>query len=307
MTFPHDQAHQLKLTEPSYQEFVNNFFTQELKNDGEDLTSKLLFGSRHLVAKATIIAKEGGVLAGEQEVSWFIDNLRLTLAKETNKTALTQDWFAIDGDQLKKGAKIVEFTGNLQLILKLERVILNFLSRLSGIATITSELVSKVKNFKIAPTRKVLWGLLDKKAVSVGGGLTHRLNLADAVLIKENHLHFLKMGIKEAVFELDQADPLAVGAFWDIEVETLEELLLLADNLPQKRPGVIMLDNFTPQQISEALARLNLPQGVYLEISGGINEGNITKYDLPGVDVAAIGSITKNSHSLDLSLRVSEA
>lgn len=269
---------------------MSNFFIQELKNDGKDITSKALFNKKE-IAKAKIIAKEAGLLAGQEEMRFF-------LAKKFPK--ITQNWHKKDRQNFQKNDNIVEFEGKALDLLKLERVLLNFLSRLSGIATITKKYADK---FPLSATRKTLWGILDKKAVVIGGGFTHRLNLEDAILIKENHI-LLAGSIKNALQKIEESRKM--GAFWEIEIENESELQEVLDNLPQKRPGVIMFDNFPPAEIKAILQKITKPQGIIFEASGGITENTIENYISTGVDVLSAGFLTKHAHSIDLSMYFSK-
>lgn len=274
----------------AYASFVNNFFIQELAQDGEDITSKVLFGAKKIPARAQIVAKESGVLAGQEEVMHFF--------------SFAQKWRKKDGAIVKKGDTLAEFTADAQEIIKAERVILNFLSRMSGIATMTKKVAEKLpKGVAVAATRKTLWGVLDKKAVSIGGGLTHRLGLNDAILIKENHLALLAGGAKEAMEKVARA-PENLGAFWEIEVETAEEFFAALKTAPHKHPGVIMFDNFPAKKIALILARTPQPKNIFFEASGGINEKNVLAYAKTGVAVLSCGFLTKNAHSLDFSLDI---
>ncbi len=288
---PHDRKKELKITNRKYQKFVEIFFEQELKNDGVDITSEITINKRKNPVKAIIIAKESGILAGRAEIQYFLSK---------NKK-IKQKWHKKDGEKFKKNDLILELTGNLHILLKFERILLNFISRMSGISTKTAQNVQKIAHFaKLSATRKTLWGILDKKAVALGGGLTHRLNLEDAILIKENHL--AHTNIKTALNKIDKTKK--EFSFWEIEVENEQELKEVMENLPKKRPGVIMLDNFTPRQIKKVLKKTTKPKRIFFEASGGITEKNIKKYAKTGAEVLSAGFLTKNAFSIDFSMYI---
>ncbi|MBN1258358.1 nicotinate-nucleotide diphosphorylase (carboxylating), partial [Candidatus Peregrinibacteria bacterium] len=176
------------------------------------------------------------------------------------------------------------------------------LQRMSGVATATNRLASKLpKNIKLLATRKTFWGLLDKRAVALGGGLTHRLHLFDAILIKDNHLALqsdveaglkraLKLSSKVCFVEIELQNPSAV-----------RELLALKLKWPKN--FVVMLDNFKPADVKKT-APLLARAGIAVEISGGINGKNIKFYCLPGVSVISVGAITNKAPALDISLEI---
>jgi len=294
MKLPQNQNNYLKISNKNYQKFVINFFDQELDNEAKDLTSNFIFNDHKICSKAEIIAKEEGILSGREEIEFYL-----------KKRKIKQNWLKKDGQKFLKNEKILYLQGEAKELLKMERVLLNFISRMSGISSKTFQINKKFpKNIYLASTRKTLWGLLDKKAVSIGGGLTHRLNLSDAVLIKENHLKFLN--IKDVCQKISLASSKEIGKFWEIEVENKKQFLEVLKNLPSKRPGVIMLDNFTPQKIKQILKLIQKPQNIFFEASGGINENNIMDFIKSGVDVISMGFLTKNVYSIDFSMYLKE-
>src|SRR3989344_2075432 len=173
-----DRSAVLQLDTQFYRNFLEDFLALMLRGDlgsEGDLTSRaLIHGNPD--GTATIVAKEAGVLAGIQEVLFLYQRNGL------KANALLQD-----GAKVKTGQAVLEVSGSRKAILMLERTAVNIIQRMSGIATLTAMLAKRSK-IPIAATRKTLWGLLDKRAVSIGGGLTHRINAADAILIKSNHL-----------------------------------------------------------------------------------------------------------------------
>jgi len=277
--------------------------------EGDITTQMLLSKNGCIIVNANIIAKEVGIFAGGEEIKNWLSSNKLT--KEL-KVVLKK----CDGNRLKKGQEIFRITGSIEKILLVERTILNVLQRLSGIATLTNLFVQVAKPIFVTATRKTFWGMLDKKAVALGGGLTHRLNLSDAILIKENHL----AGLERAGSNNTIGD--AIGNAWkkvskdsflEIEVENRAEAVEAAKQLQLLKtwhgkkfpPAIIMLDNFTPKEISftiDLIQRLNLAQGIFFEASGGINLKNIRHYKKTGVHTLSIGAITHSAKGLDMSL-----
>ncbi len=275
-----------------------------------DLTTAGVFGERgDAAASAVVLAKEPGIIAGLEEATYLYRHFGAAVRPKVR-----------DGDAVGKGTVVLEVRGKLNVLLAVERRGLEILRRMSGIATQTAELVKKVKESgsaaQFAATRKCPWELLDKKAVTLGGGLTHRLCLADAVLIKDNHLEQLRvLGSKEPVKEaLDCAWAVRKHAkFIEIEVTTIEQAEKAAlyfqelSKLAKPVPAVILLDNMTPEQLSTVVARLKslgLRDKVLLEASGGITPDNIVGYARTGVDVLSLGSITHSARILDLSQEI---
>lgn len=255
--------------------FTDFFLSEDLAGEG-DITTNLTIKQNKKV-KAQITAKESGILAGLEEIEWLLTTYNLLLIT-----------YKKDSRQIKRGDKLISITGGIKDILKLERTALNILSRMSGIATQTNKLVKKSKGKAlICPTRKTQWGLLDKKAVTLGGGGTHRLGLYDFVLIKDNHL----ANIHNSKFIIP-------NSFWEIEADTPAQ----AKKFSKLNPGAIMLDNFSPLQIKKTIPKLN-PK-IIIEASGGINESNIAEYAKTGVDVISLGALTHSTKALDVSLEL---
>ena len=273
-------------------EKLKSFLKEDLGHG--DVTSDLLVMDGTVV-EAEIVAKESGVLAGLEEIKPLLEEFGL-------KTEKLKE----DGDRLKKGEAILRVIGDAKTILALERTVLNFLCRMSGIATLTAKLVEMVRKagFKtiIACTRKTAPGLeyFDKKAVRIGGGDTHRLHLDDMILVKDNHIKVVG-SVSEAIKRAKEKASFSKK----IEVEAFN----LAEALEATRAGadIIMLDNFTPAQIKETLLQLEkegLRSKVLVEASGGINEDNVVEFASTGVDILSIGMLTHSAKALDLSLEV---
>lgn len=255
--------------------FTDFMLTEDLGETG-DVTSDTILKTNPIV-KAEIITKENGIIAGLEETKWLCTKYKIHVTKYKN-----------DGTGVKKGEKIMQIKGKIKDILKLERTILNILQRMSGIATQTNKLVTKNSPL-LCPTRKTQWGLLDKKAVILGGGGTHRLGLYDWILIKDNHL-------KQVT-----SYKLQVTSFYEIECKTEKQVFEFA----KQNPCAIMLDNMKPKQITKIKQKLNknYPE-IIIEASGGINEKNIREYQKTGVDIISMGNLTHSTKVLDLSLNI---
>ena len=251
-----------------------------------DLSSSLLADN---VTSAKIICREKAIICGID----YSDICFLTLDPN-----IEIDWKIKEGEEATSGSVICHLKGKSQAIISAERTALNFLQTLSATATQTKHLVSMIKhtNAKLLDTRKTIPNLryAQKHAVKCGGGVNHRMGLFDSVLLKENHIFSIgsfEKSIEKALFEFPNK-PIIV------EVESLDQLkkVLLIKGITR-----ILCDNFSPQDLLEAVA---IAKGIYpLEASGNINEKNIIEYAETGVDYISIGSITKNIHSIDLSLK----
>ncbi len=313
---PHDRSDFFETEQ--YKIAVIDFFLGELQRDGQDVTS-LLFVDSAVDGSAKIMAKQNGVLAGQSDIDFFIKT-------KENFLDIKINWKKKDGESVETGDIICEFFGNSIDILNFERVSLNVLSRLSGIATATKNILEK-SNTPIASTRKTQWSYLDKKAVFVGGGNTHRIGLFDAVLIKENHLiSGKKIDVLQKLLHIQSYAPSEVLKnikFIEVEVENIEEFYEVFEVFIQcsekyktslKYKYVIMLDNFSPEQIDYLLSDLknkNLNKkernlkNIFIEISGGITSENIKNYSDLGADIISLGSLTHSVMPIDFSLRFS--
>jgi nicotinate-nucleotide pyrophosphorylase (carboxylating) len=249
-------------------------------------------------AKAEVIAKAEGVAAGIEETTMLAEYLGLKVAAKV-----------ADGEKIHNKQVLMEVSGDARTILSAERTLLNLLSRMSGIATATQGLTEKLKaadsKAKIAATRKSAPGLLyfDKKAVLIGGGDPHRLHLDDLVLIKDNHIAIV--GSAEEAVKKAKAN---ASFTKKIEVEVTKA----SDVLKVARAGadVIMLDNFSTEQVKEAvglLEKAGFMGKVMLEVSGGITEKNIMDYAKTKIDIISLGELTHSVKALDISLEVYKA
>jgi len=251
-----------------------------------DISSALLPRKK---IKARIISRQNAIVAGVKFAK-EIFVLKGCIVRILKK----------DGVGVKRNQTILEIFGTPQSILSCERTALNLLSRMSGIATQTNELVKKIpsKKTKLYATRKTAPGLrfFDKEAVLIGGGEKHRMSLDQMVMLKDNHLSVepLEKLIKKAKTKHKKIE---------VEAENQRDTILAA----KSGANIIMLDNFTPRNISRtisALKKLGLRNKVKLEASGGINTSNISRFAKTGVDMISVGSITNSVSGIDLSLEV---
>ncbi len=258
-----------------------------------DITSQAI-ASSSLTEKACIIAEEEGVLAG-MEVAKEV--FRLTSDQKVEFISESKD-----KNSLKRKLTILILQTNVLAILKGERVALNFLARLSGIATLTKEYVDLASPFgvKILDTRKTTPNLriLEKYAVRVGGGVNHRFGLDSGILIKDNHIRVCG-SLKKAVERARQAIP----PFWKIEVEV--------DGLSQAKEAVetgveaIMLDNMGLEEIKKAVNLIRRQKReIIIEASGGVNLKNVADVAKSGVDLISVGDLTKAPRNLNMRLEI---
>lgn len=253
-----------------------------------DVTAKLI--ADHQQAKATVITRQQAIIAGKPWVDEVISQV---------DPGIEITWLVEEGASVAAGTELFTCSGKATSILTAERTSLNFLQTLSGTATITRRYADLIRHTsaKLLDTRKTIPGLrlAQKYAVSVGGGLNHRVGLFDAFLIKENHI--LAAGSIAAAIQ--KARTLAPELRLEIEVESLAEL----DEALQETPDWIMLDNFSLPDLHLAVA--NRPANVLFEASGGIDgEDELIAIAETGVDFISMGAITKNCRSIDLSMRL---
>jgi len=271
------------------QQMLQQFFLEDI---GErDLTSETIFSANNK-AKGYFLVKEEGVLSGIDIIT-----VGYGLLDPTVETVIYKQ----DGERVHKGDVIAAVSGPIIPLLTGERVILNLLQRMSGIATLTSRAVALLnsQHTRVCDTRKTTPGLrmLEKYAVTCGGGFNHRLGLYDAVMIKDNHIAFCG-SITQAV----QSARAKLGHMVKIEVETetkeqvLEAVTAGAD--------VIMFDNRTPDEVREFVKLVEKP--ILTEASGGITLENIAHYGDTGVDYISLGMLTHSAKSLDISFNIEE-
>jgi nicotinate-nucleotide pyrophosphorylase (carboxylating) len=256
-------------------------------------------------AVGTLIAKEDCILAGLGVVQRIFEVYALLDGTVVSHPEVTSHPEIFDGVRLHKGQTVAVIRHNARVLLSCERVILNVIQRMSGIATITRKYVDAIAGTtaKILDTRKTVPGLrmLDKYAVRCGGGTNHRLDLSDGVLIKNNHISLAG----SAVEALDRAVRNRRGEQpIEIEVRSLEEL----DQVMQRGAESVLLDNMTPEQVREAVERVRkLDHPIPLEASGGIVLENVRQYAETGVNFISVGALTHSARAVDLSLRIMPA
>ena len=279
----------------SPQEQIEEIIRLALEEDDfeNDITSHTLF-SPEQEGTAFIIAKEEGILACINILPPIFHSVDPAL-----KVNLLQK----EGQRVKPGELIAEISGSLRSILSAERTALNFLSHLSGIATQTAKYVEQTKGTRavIRDTRKTMPGLrlLEKYAVTIGGGENHRLNLADGMLIKDNHIAPLRKNgvtLTEIINKARQNNP--EGTIIEIEVNTIDE----AAEAMKTDVDIILLDNMSIEDMKATAAMCG--GKIKLEASGGINPDNIRNVALTGVDYISIGALTHSVKALDFSLEV---
>lgn len=278
---------------PSPEEQIDNIINLALTEDlgHGDITSEALIPP-NLEGKASIIIKERGIVAGGEVAK----KVFLRVDPSLKVQVLIQD-----GAKVQPGDTIATISGRVISILKVERTALNFLQRLSGIASQTAKYVTKTRGLTvdITETRKTNPGLrlLDKYAVRMGGGKNHRLHLGDGILIKDNHLatlYALGMSLKDIVAKAKQNAP--PGMKVEVEVNTAQE----AVDAAEAGADIIMLDNMSPEEMRHVVSLL--PSQVKTEASGGVTLANVRQAAMAGVNFISIGALTHSPKALDINL-----
>jgi nicotinate-nucleotide pyrophosphorylase (carboxylating) len=266
-----------------------------------DITTALTIPA-NLRASGTIIAKQACVVSGLGCIPVFLDIFAKMSATPVGRFEVVSHPEIFDGVKVKKGQTLAVIRHNAAAILSCERVILNLMQRMSGIATLTNEFVKAVANTKtkVLDTRKTIPGLrvLDKYAVCCGGGVNHRLDLQDGILIKNNHIS-LGGGLPAV---LERALKNRKSTQWiQVEVRSQAEL----EQAIAGGAESILLDNMTPSQVKKAVKeiRAKLPK-VPIEASGNMNLKTVRKYALAGVDFVSVGALTHSAAAADLSMRI---
>ncbi len=266
-----------------------------------DITTALTI-SPNLRASGTIIAKQACVVSGLGCIPVFLDIFTRMSATPVGRFEVVSHPEIFDGVMVKKGQTLAVIRHNAAALLSCERVILNLMQRMTGIATLTHEFVKAVSGTKtkVLDTRKTIPGLraLDKYAVCCGGGVNHRLDLQDGILIKNNHIS-LGGGIPTV---LERALKNRKTGQW-VQVEVRNQIEL--DQAVASGAESILLDNMTPSQVKKAVRqiRATLPK-VPIEASGNMNLKTVRKYALAGVDFVSVGALTHSAAAADLSMRI---
>ena len=308
----YQKSDELNVSKKFYRDHITELFLWMVRADAvsDDVTSKTLtlIGK----GKTQIVTRQEGIIAGLEE-------LKELLAKNTGLAFISK---VSDGDRVAKNVVVAEILGENTEILAYERTILNILGRMSGVATETDVLVSSIKNIAevpyIAAIRKTPLMMIDKKAVAVGGGLTHRLSLSDEILIKDNHLGMLQKELnlptsekaaEEAVVKCLQSDK----DYFEIEVDTLAQAnailhTFVKENtkLKKQKMMTILLDNFKPddaKQFVNSLKKLPVYNSILIEASGEISAKNLSEWAATGVDVVSLGAITHSPKVFNFSMQ----
>ena len=269
---------------------IERFLQEDISNG--DITSDLFIDSNS-ISDAQILSREPGLLSGRNELTQIFDYFNIK-----------SNWSFQDGEYFDSNTRIVKLNGSSKSLLLSERVSLNLLGHMSGIATSTNHAVTITKkispNTNISATRKTLPGLrkYEKYSVIVGGGLPHRYDLNEMILIKDNH-NKLITNLKESVNTA--RDKIDSNKKIELEVDSLESAL----NAVDLDVDIILLDNMTPEDISKFILKLEQNSEPPLtEASGGINFSNLESYASTQVDIISMGMLTHSSKSIDFSLQI---
>ena len=280
----------------SFDEQLKHLVEEALKEDiGDGDHSTLSSIDPVARGKAVLKIKEDGVLAG-MEVAEKIFRLK--------EPGIIFTPFKKDGDPMQYGEKAFEVEAHVHTILQCERLVLNCMQRMSGIATLTKQYTRLLEGYKtkLLDTRKTTpnFRLLEKEAVRIGGGVNHRFGLFDMIMLKDNHIDYcggIEKAIEKAWQYVQQQKP---GLKIEVETRSLEDVKKVMA-MGKGKVFRIMLDNFKPDQIKEAVALIG--DNFETEASGGINLENITAYAKTGVDYVSVGALIHQARSLDLSLK----
>lgn len=280
----------------SFDEQLQHLVTEALREDvGDGDHSTLSSIPTDAKGKAVLKIKEAGVLAG------VVVAEKIFRIKEPDVVFTP---FMSDGDAMKPGDKAFEVTASVHTILQCERLVLNCMQRMSGIATLTREYTSLLEGYhtRLLDTRKTTpnFRLLEKEAVRIGGGVNHRFGLYDMIMLKDNHIDYaggLEKAINGAWEYVQEKKP---GLKIEVETRNLEEVRQVL-TIGKHKVFRVMLDNFQPAQVAEAV---KLIDGAFeTEASGGINLSTIQEYASTGVDYVSVGALIHQARSLDLSLK----
>lgn len=278
------------LEESALTNLIQNALAEDIGNGDHSTLACIPSTAR---GRARLKIKENGILAGMEVAEKIFRHLDITTVFEPLKK---------DGDVMKAGEVAFEVEAHIHTLLMGERLVLNCMQRMSGIATLTHQYTEKLKGYhtRLLDTRKTTpnFRLLEKEAVRIGGGVNHRMGLYDMVMLKDNHIDFaggITAAVNKTVAYLKAHNlPLQI----EVEMRDLEDV---KEVLAVGQINRIMLDNFTPAQLSEALALIN---GKYeTEASGGINLDTLESYAKTGVDYVSAGAVIHHAVSVDLSLK----
>lgn len=303
---------ELTVSQKFYRDHITKLFLWMIEADAvnNDITSKTLSISGK--GKTQIVSRQEGLVAGIEELTELLE-------KHTNLDFIP---IVSDGAHVTKDTVVAEVSGKNTEILAYERTLLNIFGRMSGIATETNSLVSTIKKIKnvpyIAAIRKTPLMMIDKKAVAVGGGLTHRLSLSDSILIKDNHLEMLQKELRlarseRAAEEAVKKCVLSEKNYFEIEVDTLSQAnaimhTFVKENakLKKSKTMTILLDNFQPtnaKRFVDSIRKLPVYSSVLIEASGEINKVNLSDWAKTRVDVVSLGALTHSPKVFNFSMQ----
>lgn len=282
----------------SLNEQLIHLIDEALKEDvGDGDHSSLSCISPDAKGKAVLKIKQDGILAGMEVAAKIFQHI------EPSAVFIP---FKKDGDEMKAGEKAFEVETTVQTILKCERLVLNCMQRMSGIATLTRQYADKLKGYKtrLLDTRKTTpnFRLLEKEAVRIGGGLNHRFGLFDMIMLKDNHIDYcggIEKAIEKAAEYVKTKKP---DLKIEVETRSIDDVKKVIA-IGKGKVFRIMLDNFKPEQIKEAV--ILIEEQFETEASGGINLENIEEYAKAGVDYVSVGALIHQAKSLDMSLKAS--
>ena len=269
---------------------IKNALAEDIGDGDHSTISSIEAGAQ---GKAILKIKEDGVLAGMEVAEKIFRHMQADIVFTA---------FKKDGDDMKYGETAFEVTALVHTILQCERLVLNCMQRMSGIATLTKQYTQKLLPYKtkLLDTRKTTpnFRLLEKEAVKIGGGVNHRFGLYDMIMLKDNHIDYcggIEKAIEKAYNYVQTKKP---GLKIEVETRNMDDVKKV---MATGKVNRIMLDNFTPEKITEALKVID---GKYeTEASGGINLSNIEAYAATGVDYISSGAVIHQARSLDLSLK----
>ena len=294
----HISLYRFAIMDRHFDEQLNQLIASALSEDiGDGDHSTLACINANAKGKAILKIKDEGILAGVIVAEKIFRFMEPGVDFRPNKQ---------DGDVMKPGEIAFEVSAHVHTILKCERLVLNCMQRMSGIASLTNKYVQRLTGYKtqVLDTRKTTpnFRLLEKEAVRIGGGKNHRFGLFDMIMLKDNHIDYCG-GIEKAIelawnYSQQQDKELKI----EVETRSLEDVKKVVE-IGSGKVFRIMLDNFTPIQIKEALELIN--QNFETEASGGINLDNLEEYAQTGVDYVSVGALIHQAQSVDLSLKAS--
>ena len=284
-------TNKLPLSEEQLDNIIDIALAEDLSQG--DITSETLI-SPFLTGEASVLIKEEGIAAGGEVAK------RIFLRVDSS---LKVEVLIADGTRVKPGDILATISGRVISILKAERVVLNFLQRLSGIASLTARYVAETQGcvVNLTDTRKTTPGLrlLEKYAVRMGGGKNHRLHLGDGILIKDNHLVALRaigMSLKDVVAKAKRGAPRGMKV--EVEVTTVQEAL----DVLEARVDIIMLDNMSLDEMRHVVGLIS--GKAKIEASGGVTLANVHQVAMTGADIISIGALTHSPMALDISIEL---